>query len=281
MATSDFLVFAGSGGANVITQSAYASLAALGPGFSSGVAASNQLNKVWRQSSIIAAVVAQYIADATGANSVDDGTTATLLSNLHTALSVSMFNPDTGAVNAYAVTFPHGITAPQDGQRIRFRPAHSNTGASTFSANGSSPVAILNGAFAALSGGEIVANGCCELEYDAAHTSWVIVNNAGGIATVNSTNGAAAIAYVNSSGVIQHQAGPYTVAITHSSTGVYAVAISPALPSANFVITITCDGNVIYAANITSRSATGFTFNTVSTTTDAVADSAFNLHISY
>lgn len=85
MATNDFLPFATGAGANVLSQSDYAALAALATGYQSGIAKSQQLNKTWRQSSIMAAVLAQFISDQTGANSVDDGTTATLLSNLKAA----------------------------------------------------------------------------------------------------------------------------------------------------------------------------------------------------
>ncbi|WP_250481911.1 hypothetical protein [Caballeronia sp. NCTM5] len=86
MATNDFLPFAVGGSANVLSQSAYAALAALTNGYQSGVANSAQINKTFRQSSIMAAVLAQFISDQTGANSVDDGTTATLLANLKLAV---------------------------------------------------------------------------------------------------------------------------------------------------------------------------------------------------
>lgn len=87
MATNDFLPFAGGAGANVIDQPTYAALTALlANGFSSGTAQSAQLNKVWRQSSIAAAILAQFIVDSTGQNATDDGTTATLLANLKAAV---------------------------------------------------------------------------------------------------------------------------------------------------------------------------------------------------
>jgi len=82
---NDFLVFGGAGAANVITQATYAALAARTAGFSSGVAQSAQLNKVWRQSSIMAAVLAQFISDRTGQDVLDDGTTATVLANFKLA----------------------------------------------------------------------------------------------------------------------------------------------------------------------------------------------------
>ncbi|MBG0865518.1 hypothetical protein [Burkholderia sp. 9779_493] len=95
MATNDFLVFGGGSSPNVIDQATYAALAARLSGFQSGTALSAQLNKVWRQSSIMAAVLAQFTANFSGQNAVDDGTTATLLANLQAAINAA------------------GITAPQ------------------------------------------------------------------------------------------------------------------------------------------------------------------------
>ncbi|WP_176331150.1 hypothetical protein [Burkholderia vietnamiensis] len=86
MANNNFKAFAAAAGANVMTQADYEALAALLTGFVSGTAQSAQLNKVWRQSSIMAAVLAQFIVDITGQDAIDDGTTTTLLANLKAAV---------------------------------------------------------------------------------------------------------------------------------------------------------------------------------------------------
>lgn len=87
---NDFLPFAVGGSANVLTQAQYAALTSLlQNGFQSGIANSQQLNKVWRQSSIMAAVLAQFIVNTTGQTAIDDGTTATLLANLTAAVSAN------------------------------------------------------------------------------------------------------------------------------------------------------------------------------------------------
>jgi Flp pilus assembly pilin Flp len=81
--TNDFIPFAIGSGANVETQAAWAAEATLlANGFQSGVAPSAKFNKALRQSSIMAAVLAQFIADESGQNSVDDGTLATLIANM-------------------------------------------------------------------------------------------------------------------------------------------------------------------------------------------------------
>ncbi len=86
MATSDFQVFAGGAGANVLSQAAYLALQARVTGFQTGIAQSQQLNKVWRQSSIISAMIAQFIVDFSGQNATDDGTIATLEANFNAAI---------------------------------------------------------------------------------------------------------------------------------------------------------------------------------------------------
>ena len=89
---NDFLPFAVGAGANVLTQSAYAALAAISTGYQAGTAQSAALNKTWRQSSIIAAVIAQFIVAETGQPAIDDGTTATLLANLTSAIQAASQN---------------------------------------------------------------------------------------------------------------------------------------------------------------------------------------------
>lgn len=86
MPTNNFQVFAGAAGANVLTVAQYQELAALQTGFQSGIAQSDQLNTVWRQGSIIASMIAQFICDNSGQNAIDDGTIATLEKNFEAAI---------------------------------------------------------------------------------------------------------------------------------------------------------------------------------------------------
>uniref|UniRef100_UPI0011A04543 tail fiber protein n=1 Tax=Yersinia rohdei TaxID=29485 RepID=UPI0011A04543 len=71
---------------NVMAQADYDALAARSGGFASGVAKSEQLNKVWRQSAFVASVLAQFIANRSAHDVLDDGDTATLLTNLELAI---------------------------------------------------------------------------------------------------------------------------------------------------------------------------------------------------
>ncbi|WP_322076417.1 gp53-like domain-containing protein [Burkholderia cepacia] len=87
---NDFLTFAADPGANVLTQAQYAALAAVSTGYQAGTAQSAALNKTWRQASIMAAVLAQFIVAQTGQPAIDDGTTATLLANLQAAIQAQV-----------------------------------------------------------------------------------------------------------------------------------------------------------------------------------------------
>lgn len=86
MAKNDFKAFATGESANVLTQAEYEELAALPAGFSSGIARSEQLNKVWRQASTIAAVVSSFMADKSGDDVLDEGDISALKATLVKAL---------------------------------------------------------------------------------------------------------------------------------------------------------------------------------------------------
>lgn len=87
MATNDFLPFGLAIGSNVMPQASYATMAQRTSGFTSGVAQSSQLNKVWRQSAFIAAMVAQFTADRSGKDVLDDGNIATAEASLVAAIA--------------------------------------------------------------------------------------------------------------------------------------------------------------------------------------------------
>lgn len=167
---NNFLPFAAGGAANVLSQAGWEALAAgvVANGFASGTAVSQQLNKVWRQSSIMAAVTAGFINAQTGVNSVDDGTTATLLSNLHAAIAKNGYVADSGAVNAYVMTLAPAMLAYYDGMVVGFKTANANTVTNpTVNVNGLGAVSITLPGGGALAAGQIVANVPTYLVYNA------------------------------------------------------------------------------------------------------------------
>jgi hypothetical protein len=86
--SNKFLPFGTGSSPNVIDDAAYAALTPRSAGFLSGVAQSQQLNKVWRQSSVAAAVLGQIIAN-NGVDATDSDPIATLVTNLLAAIHAS------------------------------------------------------------------------------------------------------------------------------------------------------------------------------------------------
>lgn len=86
MAKNEFKPFAISNGANVTSQTEYETLPALSSGFQAGKASSAQINKSLRQASVIASVVAQFIANTNNEDVLDDGDVSALQQSLLDAL---------------------------------------------------------------------------------------------------------------------------------------------------------------------------------------------------
>ncbi len=82
---NDFKVFAGAS-TNITSQVDYVASAVRTAGVASGTASSALANKSWRQSSIIAAMIGDFIFNNSAQDAIDDGTTATLLTNFQTAV---------------------------------------------------------------------------------------------------------------------------------------------------------------------------------------------------
>lgn len=174
----DFLVFAGEAGANVLTQTEYAALSALLTGFQSGIAPSAALNKAWRQSSIMAAVLGQIIADITGQPVIDNGTISTIEENLATIFrGLGKLGVDSGTANAYIVTLAAPPAALYAGMDLLLMPLNTNTGVSTVNINGlgALPIQYANGT--AIGAGAITAGTPVGLTLNSAKTAFIIGSN--------------------------------------------------------------------------------------------------------
>lgn len=101
MAKNEFKPFAIGEYANVLSQNEYEVLPAVGAGFTAGVAKSEELNKVWRQSSVMSSVLGDFIAINSGDDVLDDGDTSRILQSLIKALSKPIID----------VSHPVGIVA--------------------------------------------------------------------------------------------------------------------------------------------------------------------------
>ncbi|MCJ7926432.1 MAG: phage tail protein [Pantoea vagans] len=87
---------------------------------------------------------------------------------------------DTGAANAYVASFVPALPALIDGMRLTFKAKAANTSTSTLAANGGTAYPIYSHAHQALQGGEIIANGLIEVEWNSTLTAWVLCGNSGG-----------------------------------------------------------------------------------------------------
>lgn len=95
-----------------------------------------------------------------------------------------IYAADTGAANAYVAQFVPAIPTLADGMRFTFKAKVANTGASTFSANNGSSYPLYSHSHQALQGGEIIANGLIEVEWNSSLTAWVLCGNSGGATPV-------------------------------------------------------------------------------------------------
>ncbi len=129
MPTSDFLPFATDPGANVITQGAWAALLARAGGFQAGVAQSDQLNKAWRQASVMAAVLGQFINDYGALDALDDGNVANLVRDFARSIQAGKFAyvVATGTANVWAVAPTPAVAAYAAGRALWIRAPATNT----------------------------------------------------------------------------------------------------------------------------------------------------------
>jgi hypothetical protein len=109
MPTVDYLPSSVAAGANVDTQSGFAGSGYQTVGFQSGLSLSKQINKVLRQASMVAAAVANFIANTLGVNVLDDGNLPNLTDNLTAAIQNRIV-----ATNTTPVTADAAVTTPQN-----------------------------------------------------------------------------------------------------------------------------------------------------------------------
>ncbi|WP_431274232.1 hypothetical protein ACQ858_19570 [Variovorax ureilyticus] len=90
-----------------------------------------------------------------------------------------LFGEDTGAANAMVVAYTPAITALVDGMVLWVKAKAANTGATTIKVNALGTVPVTGAGHAALQGGEIIANGRCQLIYSATLNAFVLVECTG------------------------------------------------------------------------------------------------------
>lgn len=96
MADTEFLTFADSAGANVVTQADYSSSDYQQNGFLAGIAKSAQVNKALRQPNVISNMITQWMANTLSADVLDNGDAAGLLAQFEAALTAYISGSITG-----------------------------------------------------------------------------------------------------------------------------------------------------------------------------------------
>lgn len=87
---------------------------------------------------------------------------------------------DTGAANVCVVNYSYPVQALKDTMPLWFKAAAANTGATTLNVNGLGAQPIVGAYHQPLQGGEIVANGKCQVVWNATINSFVLVACSGG-----------------------------------------------------------------------------------------------------
>ena len=183
MATNDILQFGGSAaGADILTQVAYAADGDRTAGHQIGIARRELENKALKQSSTIAAAVAQYMADSQSNNIDDTVAVATLAGYLKQAIKnvAIMFTSAAGTADALTAAFTPASTALADGDFMVIRAASANaTSTPTLAVDGLTAKTIVKGSNAALAVGDIPGAGYYLLvSYDATLDKYVLHNPA-------------------------------------------------------------------------------------------------------
>jgi len=163
MPKNNFKPFAIGAGANVSSQLEYEDLMALSTGFTAGIARSAQINKAIRQATVIASVLAQFMADKTGRDILDDGKTANLLQALNDA--VNSFVPDIPVISVNAKTGAvilgpgdvgaYPATGGQLNGSISATGQISEAGQRVYSANNPPPQSYIASSIASMTAGSI------------------------------------------------------------------------------------------------------------------------------
>lgn len=201
MANNEILPFAGTDtGTNLLTQAEYNADSQRPIGNQPGVARSKLVNKVLRQTSLIASAIAQYFANRQSNDITDSLSAATLAEYMLNAIGgdtqKNSFNSAIAAGTADAITasYTPAVIALTNGLSLFVRATAANTSTTpTFTPNSGTVTAkaIVKGASQALVAGDIAGAGhWLELQYDSTLDRWVLQNPATGTATVTSANDA-------------------------------------------------------------------------------------------
>ena len=186
MSQNEFKPFAIASNAAVLGQKEYETSQALREGFKKGLARSVEVNKAIRQASSIAAAVAEFTAEKSGKDMLDNGEVNILKENFETALSAVsslLIAEAQGTGDMLTASFSPKLRELKNGTLIHIRAKEKNrTKTPLFNADESGAKDIVKGNNLSLEEGDIAGAGhWLELQYDEALDKWVLQNPAKGI----------------------------------------------------------------------------------------------------
>ncbi len=186
MAINEFKPFAATADANVQEQADYEQSEIIRAGFKTGLARSAEVNKAIRQATSITAAVAEFTAEKSGKDMLDDGNIATIKANFETALSAVstlLVAQAEGENDALTGRFTPEVKELKNGLMVHVRAKEKNlTKTPGFKADATEAKTIVKGNNLALAQGDIAGAGhWLEMQYDEALDKWVLLNPAKGI----------------------------------------------------------------------------------------------------
>lgn len=220
MATNDFKPFATGAGANVLSQDEWANLPAILTGFQSGKAASAQVNKALRQSSVMASMLGKFIVDYGGKNALDDGDIANLEAAFAESVKGRLLNVKTFTTS--------GTYTPSPGTKSIIVECQGG--------GGGGGAAVVSGATAALSAGSGGAAGSyARGRFTNLGSSYPVIVGAGGAGSTNTGSLGRAGGTSSLGGLISASGGYGATSIGEGNTAFIANGSGQSLPGGTFV----------------------------------------------
>ena len=192
------------------------------------------------------------------------GNTIRTVDNVQQSQLLSLYGGvDSGAANAYILTFAASFNSYVNGIIVYWLPSNSNTGASTININGLGVVGIVNQDGSALQVGQIIANQICGIIYSG--SGFVLLSTAFLPVTINKQNANYTFALSDANNIVLHgDSNPYTYTIPQSTSVDYeigtrieilnqgsgTITVSPAAGVALFAYGILISGNITLTAGI-------------------------------
>ncbi|WP_343743384.1 hypothetical protein [Herbaspirillum huttiense] len=127
-----------------------------------------------------------------------------------------------GAANTYAIALTPSMQTGIDGAIVYFKPAHTNTGASTLTVNAGTSYSLLGAAHSPLQGGEIFLNGFAAAEFNSTLGAYVLLYCTGGAEQVApALSSGQAVQFGQVSGVVGQSRNAKISILTASATATF------------------------------------------------------------